>query len=378
MDTREKTALCALNMVLGFEPKTAHALIGHFGSAAAVFEASRREREEACPYNSKVKLLNGEDLSRAEDELSGLETGGGDSCAFVPYGDESYPSALAECPDAPIGLYLRGNRPLSEVFDARPYIAVVGTRDISPYGREWCREIVSALSRAPHSPHVVSGLAYGTDIIAHATALECGLPTIAVMATGIDKVYPYAHRGWAGRIADAPGSCLLSDYPIGTVSLRINFLRRNRIIAGLCSATILVESKSRGGGLLTARLAFDYDREVFALPGRVDDICSQGCNRLIREQVAHPVESLDSLLEALGLGALKSAGTVGVRAACPGVPKSEAEAVLSSVRERCGATADEISAMTGIPIKTIAAVATMLEADGLLSSDLLGRYCIRR
>lgn len=378
MDTREKTARCALNMVLGFEPKTAHALVRHFGSAAAVFEASQREREEACPYNNKVKMLGREDLSRAEDELSGLEIGGGDSRAFVPFGDEAYPPALAECPDAPMGLYMRGNRPLSEVFDDRPYIAVVGTRDISPYGREWCREIVSGLSRTPHSPHIVSGLAYGTDIIAHATALDCGLPTIAVMATGIDRVYPHAHHGWAGRIADASGSCLLSDYPMGTLPLRINFLRRNRIIAGLCSATILVESKFRGGGLLTARLAFDYDREVFALPGRVDDICSQGCNRLIREQVAYPVESLDSLVEALGLGVPKSAGAVCCRVACPVASESEVEAVLSSVRERCGATADEISAMTGIPIKTITAVTTMLEADGLLSSDLLGRYCIRR
>lgn len=374
---KETIALCALNTVFGFEPKTAHALIRHFGGAAAVFESSPQERAEACPYNDKLRALSSRHLERAQEELSGLGGLCEDPVTFVPISDSRYPKLLAQCPDAPLGLYVRSSRPLEEIFDGGPDVAVVGTRDISAYGRQWCREIIRAMARSEHPPRIVSGLAYGTDIIAHTTALECGLPTAAVMATGADKVYPYVHSGWAGRIADAHGSALISDYPPGTAPLRINFLRRNRIIAGLCHATILIESKARGGGLLTARLAFDYDRDVFALPGRIDDVRSQGCNRLIRMQLARPIESAEALVEELGLGLGMPGQAQHDMPDCPGVSRAQMETLMSAVRQRHAAAIDELAAMTGIPVPEVSSAVALLEAEGLLSTDLLGRCTLR-
>ncbi len=373
----ETVALCALNMVFGFEPKTAHALIRHFGGAAAVFEASPRERAEACPYNSKLQSLSEEHLERAQEELSRLDSLCEEPVTFVPISDSRYPKLLAQCPDAPLGLYVRSSRPLEEIFDNSPNVAVVGTRDISAYGRQWCRDIVRAMAWSEHPPRIVSGLAYGTDIIAHTSALERRLPTVAVMATGADKVYPYTHSGWAGRIADAPGSALITDYPLGTAPLRINFLRRNRIIAGLSHATILIESKAKGGGLLTARLAFDYDRDVFALPGRIDDVRSQGCNRLIRMQLAHPIESAESLVEELGLGCGMSGQPEREMPDCPGVSREQMETLMSAVRESHAAAIDELAAMTGIPVPETSSAVALLEAEGFLVTDLLGRCSIK-
>ena len=180
-------------------------------------------------------------------------------------------------------------------------VAVVGTRDISPYGREWCERIVHALARTSPKPLIVSGLAIGTDICAHKAALEASLPTIAVMATGTDTIYPYRHRQIAEKMSGTQGCALVTDYPPGTAPLPVNFLRRNRIIAGLSHATILVESKIKGGGMMTCRLAFSYDRDVYALPGRADDLRSQGCNHLIRARMAEPLTSEEDIIDSLGL-----------------------------------------------------------------------------
>lgn len=377
MEKKEIVAMCALNMVFGFEPVTAHALLRHFGGAARVFEASPGERMAAIPYNDKLKSLSARHVEKAEEELERLGSDEwGDPLSFVPFGDPRYPQALAECADAPLGLYVRSSRPVGEMFGGGTCVAVVGTRDMSPYGRQWCREIVTALARAPHPPCIVSGLAYGTDITAHVTALECGIPTIAVMATGADKTYPRLHGGWAGRIADAEGSGLVSDYPLGTAPLPINFIRRNRIIAGLCRAVILVESKARGGGMLTARLAFDYDREVFALPGRIDDLRSQGCNHLIRTHVAHAIETVGMLVEALGMG--EGDGPQGMSPASHAAGKgSDAESVANALAGKHVANIDEIAAVTRLPVQRVSATLVTLEAEGVVESDVLGRYGLR-
>ena len=176
-----------------------------------------------------------------------------------------------DCPDCPIGLYIRSNSDIEEIFDDAPCISIVGTRDISPYGDEWCKRIVHSLAEAPIKPVIVSGLAYGVDICAHQAALDAGLRTIAVIPTGIDDLYPYYHRRIAERIASTPGCALISDFPLKTSPQAATFLRRNRIIAGLSAATILVESKQKGGGMITCSTAFSYGREAWVLPGRIGD-----------------------------------------------------------------------------------------------------------
>ena len=264
-----------------------------------------------------------------------------------------------------------------------PAVAVVGTRNITPYGREWCTRIVQALARAPVRPLVVSGLAIGVDITAHRTALDCGLPTVAVLPTGIDAVYPSRHVKDAERIAATPGCALVTDYPPGTPPVRMNFLRRNRIIAGLARATLLVESKVRGGGMMTSRLAASYDRDVFALPGRVDDPLSQGCNLLIRENLAEPVGDPAALAERLGLGAAPRREEPDFTAAVgryydrEGYPEKERDLLVrlaARIRGRRGISLDELCAATRLPFSTVSRVVSMLEMDGFVSMDLL-QHC---
>lgn len=201
--------------------------------------------------------------------------------------DEAYPSALKSCPDAPFVLFVKTESTVEEVFKDFDGISVIGTRDPSPYGKEQTAKIVYELQVKEKTPAVVSGLAMGIDTVAHKAALEAGMKTVAVMATGIsDPVYPTINRTLAERIAATEGSALVTPFIPGTAPMAINFLLRNHVIAGLNNHTILVESKDRGGGILTARLAFDYGRQVYAVPGRLDDIRSTGCNRLIREGIA--------------------------------------------------------------------------------------------
>ena len=244
----EKACLCALNRIFGFEPKIGLALISHLGSASEIFSLSVEELTALLgPYSRHKDKICRRAIDEAAKELIHLSGSGVSFCGIT---ERPYPSLLKECEDPPIGLYIKSATPLSSLWQ-EDRIAVVGTRDISQYGREWCTRIVSSFAASPVRPAIVSGLAMGVDIEAHKTALENGLPTIAVLPTGPDAIYPLRHRLQAERIASAPGSALITDYPPGTAPLAVHFLRRNRIIAGLSKATILIESKTRGGGMMT-------------------------------------------------------------------------------------------------------------------------------
>ena len=301
MSFEERAGLCALNRIFGFEPKVGLSLVEEIGSAMAVFGEPGKV-SDALGVRLRTKyapLITGSAFDSAAMELEALEKAG---CRFVGIGERGYPALLMECEDPPLGIYYKGMSPPEEVFGGLPQIAVVGTRGLTYYGKDWCRRIVTAMSCANIKPLVVSGLALGVDVTAHRVALESGLPTVAVMATGIDDLYPSRNRDVGEAIASTPGCALVTDYPPGTEAVRINFLRRNRVIAGICRATILVESKIRGGGMMTARLAASYGRDVYALPGRIDDPVSQGCNLLIRENVAEQIGDLAELILRLGLG----------------------------------------------------------------------------
>lgn len=375
-------ALCALNKVFGQEPELARRLISMTGSPEGVFAASGRSLQGMLgPFSKYSNSLTSKLL---DDTATELERLAGRGCRFVGMDEPGYPELLRECPDAPVGLYVRCASEASGVPSDRPLVAVVGTRDISPYGRQWCRAIVSAMADCPRPPTIVSGLALGTDIIAHTTALERGIPTIAVLPTGIDDIYPSSHRQHAALIAAAQDSALVTDYPPGTVPVAWNFLRRNRIIAGMSQACILIESKRKGGGMMTARLAFGYDRDVFALPGRVDDLRSQGCIQLIREKVAEAIEDPQSLILALGLdggrrhrrSALEETLT-----SLYGTPENERSALLTAialhVRENAGCTPEDIVRALGLRIGEVLGALSTLECDRVLSCDLLQRYSLR-
>ena len=378
----ERVCICALNRIFGFKPRIALALIGHKGSASSVFSMDREELESVIgPYSGFRDSINGKAIETAEKELEFLNK---KNYGFIGINEKGYPSLLKECDDPPLGLYTRSSSDLETVFDARPAIAIVGTRDISPYGKEWCRRLVATLAKAERKPLIVSGLALGTDITAQSQALESGLPTLSVMATGIESTYPRQNEAAAEKIANTSGCALITDYPTGTVPLAINFLRRNRIIAGMSLATILIESKAKGGGMMTARLAFSYNRDVYALPGRIDDQRSQGCNQLIREKIAEPITDLDDLVDRLGLTSDRSERQENVvkdmeifyKGKVPDDELADMVLVLKTIRNSKGINLEEICSLIGKPYGKVAECTGIMESDGIISVDLLQRCTI--
>lgn len=371
-----------MNRIFGFEPKIGHSIISHLGCASEAFRLSEKEVSLLLgPYSKYKGRLNRRALEDAAEELETLSR---QDISFTGFTEQDYPELLADCEDAPLGLYVRSRTPAGRLFAPGRRIAVVGTRDISPYGQEWCSRIVNGLGTSPERPAVISGLALGTDICAHREAVASGLPTIAVMATGPDAVYPYRHREFAEELASTEGCALITDYPPGTAPLAIHFLRRNRIIAGLSEATVLVESRIKGGGMMTARLAFSYNREVYALPGRVDDPRSQGCNHLIKEKVAEPVDSVEGLLNGLGIRAGRGVAKVSdmeliSEAFGPSADKetlAELKIMVETIRKNRGMNLDDLSVRTGLGYSRTMTLAGMLEMKGIISMDLLQRCTV--
>ena len=382
MSHEEKYSLCALNRIFGFEPKIGHALISHIGSASGIFHLSEKEQNELLgPWSKYRGKICRKSLEEAADELEKLSEQG---ISFIGCTETGYPELLLECEDPSIGLYIRSRTPVEELFTPKRMIAVVGTRDISPYGQEWCSRIVQEFGKTQEKPAIVSGLALGTDICAHYNAMESGLPTIGVMATGPETVYPHRHRSFAERMAATEGCALITDYPPGTAPLAIHFLRRNRIIAGLSDSTILIESRIKGGGMMTSRLAYSYNREVYALPGRVDDPRSQGCNSLIREKIAESIDSTETLLESMRL---RNSGKPSRRVSSIDIIQerfskrkdadlhSELARILDLIRRNRGFTVDELAAATGYGYSKARQLTGMLEMEGIISIDLMQR-CI--
>lgn len=378
----EKACLCALGKIFGFKPKIALALIGHLGNAREVFNISKKDLELLLgPHSQYTDIIRKAAVYEAADELERYEKL---DISFIGWTEEHYPALLKECPDAPVGLYVRSRTHVSKLWTPKKSIAVVGTRDISPYGKEWCAKTVFGLASSSERPAIVSGLALGTDICAHKAALEAGLPTIAVMATGPEDIYPYRHRNFAEDMYKVPGCALITDYPPGTAPLAIHFLRRNRIIAGLSDATVLVESKIKGGGMMTARLAFSYDRDVFALPGRVDDIRSQGCNMLIRSKIAEPLTSIPEFLDSLGMKGEKTAEAVSDMEALTARYNSKISnerlsqmaKLLNFIRRQRGITVEELSQSSGLEYAKTVELTSILELDGFINMDLMQRCCI--
>ncbi len=383
----EKVCRHALSRIFGFHPVKALTLIDRFGSAGELFSIGGKTLVETAGGGYKeICRINDSEYETAEKELRAIELSG---ARFLCENEADFPALLKECEDRPVGLYIRSESSDGEIFNKdATFISVVGTRDISLYGSEWCARIVETLALTADSPTIVSGLAIGTDITAHRKALASGCPTIAVLPTGIDAVYPYRHTNDAEKIAKSPRSAIITDYPPGTAPLPFNFLRRNRIIAGLSKATILIESKIQGGGMSTARLAFSYNRDVYAVPGRIEDINSQGCNALVGQRIAEPVVCETSLLQSLGLslnGERKSRGEdlsdnkalmQKVTKIMQGDDALAAAAILSAITKERGIDIEQIAIVCGLEYKKAAGIVSMLEVNGLIYVDLMQRCAI--
>lgn len=294
----QKTDLLKYNIAVSLLPgigiKRARLLIEFFGDAEQVFRATEKELS-VIPNIGKdalQALVAGREaaLLRAERETDFIANHGLDTYF---YQDDAYPYRLRECPDAPLLLYGKGNMQLN----ANHILAIVGTRMPTDRGKEHCRRLILDMARAMDDLTIISGLAYGIDITAHRAAIEAGIPTVIIPGHGLDRIYPAVHRNTAIQALEHGG--ILTEYMSGTNPDKQNFVARNRIIAGMSDATLVVESKTKGGSLITAEMANSYSRDVFAIPGRADDEQSKGCNQLIKKDKAALVETAEDIILAM-------------------------------------------------------------------------------
>jgi DNA processing protein len=282
--------LMALLRVEGVGDIMAKKLLTNFGSAEAVWNAKNAQLAAIDGVGS-VLLKNLKDKSvfeKATQELQFIQNNNIDVCYFK---DEKYPDRLKHCIDSPVLLFSSGNIKLKN----RKIISIVGTRQITSYGTEFCRKLIEDL--APLDPIIVSGFAYGVDIVAHQLAMDHNLQTIGVVAHGLNQIYPKPHKKYVAKMEQNGG--FMTEFWSTSNPDKENFVRRNRIVAGMTEATIVIESADRGGSLITANMANDYNRDVFAVPGRVTDKYSQGCNNLIKTQKANVLTNAADLIYIL-------------------------------------------------------------------------------
>jgi len=281
----------ALTFLKNIGPASARALVDHFGSAEEIFKASKSKWLKASGISGKrIELTDiAGALIRAEDELKYVEKNG---VEVIFYTGEKFPKRLKNCYDAPILLYVKGSADLN----ARRIISIVGTRNATEYGKHQCRQLIEELQQ--YNVLVVSGLALGIDVAAHKECVKHHTPTVGVLGHGLDRMYPSQNRPTAEKMLE--NGALLTEYPSGTIPDRENFPQRNRIVAGMADATIVIEAGIKGGALITAEIANSYNRDVFAYPGRIGDEYSEGCNFLIRNNKAGLLTGAADLAYILG------------------------------------------------------------------------------
>ncbi len=282
MKNQELLYVLALQKTEGIGDINAKKLIQFCGSAKAVFEEKPQHLlkiDGVGAYRLKG-LRDKKTLQKAEKEIEFIHKNKVKVCSFL---EEDYPEHLKHCVDSPILLFQKGKISLKQ----QRIISIVGTRNITNYGKTFLKRLFSEIAK--YNPLIVSGLAYGVDILAHQLAIEHNLQTVAVLAHGLDRVYPTKHQKEAIKMQGNGG--LLTDFWSGTNPDRNNFIKRNRIVAGISKATIIIESAEKGGSLITADIANSYNRDVFALPGRITDLYSKGCNNLIKTNKAALLQS---------------------------------------------------------------------------------------
>ena len=290
MSEEELKYRLALHLLPGIGPVLARALMSYCGSVENIFLKKKGQLEKIPGIGSeRAKLIQKKDLfEKAEAEIIFMKKHGIKSLFYL---DKDYPSRLKNCEDAPLMLFNKGNVTLN----SDRTIAIVGTRFITSYGKEATEKLIEELAK--YKPVIVSGLAYGVDIHAHKYAINNNIPTIGVVAHGLDRLYPTEHKAIAEKML--LNGAIISEYVSKTNPDRENFPARNRIVAGMCDAVIVIESAEKGGALITADLANDYNRDVFALPGRTSDHFSKGCHQLIRKNKAMLFESAEHIAEIM-------------------------------------------------------------------------------
>lgn len=365
----EQLHTIALTLLPGIGNTTAKQFIETVGSAKEVFSLKNELKTFKEGFASKVVEAfqnTKEAFIRAEKEIEFVEK---NRIQCLTITDSNYPYRLLECEDAPAFFFFKGNADLNNTH----IVSMVGTRKATNYGKDICNNFISELKELCPDVLIVSGLAYGIDIHSHKAALSNGLNTVAVLAHGLDRIYPSMHRNTAVDMVSHGG--LITEFLTGTEPERFNFVQRNRIIAGIADATVVVESAEKGGSLITADLSFSYNRECFAFPGRISDPSSSGCNKIIKQNKAGLITSAKDFVEAMqwSNSNSKTQNKTVQKALFIDLTKDEQE-IADAITRNGEMQINEISAETNKPIYIVSSLLFEMEMKGVVKPTAGGMY----
>lgn len=365
--TEQQIYQVGLTMINGVGDILARQLLQVLGSAEAVFTEKRALLEKIPGIGSTIasEIKHPDVLLKAEREAAFAEK---NQIQIHFLTEPDYPARLLECADAPVLFYYKGNA----LLNAAHVISIVGTRQATHYGKEMIEKLLHDLAVRFPDLLVVSGLAYGIDICAHRNALLQQLPTVGVLAHGLDRIYPPAHRNTAVEMLNHGG--LLTDFPSGTNPDKANFIKRNRIIAGLSDATLVIESAEKGGSLITADIAFSYGRDVFAFPGRSYDLHSKGCNNLIRTNKAGLITSADDLITAMNWDIQEKAARLPKQAQILFPENDEKQRIVTLLAEQDEKHINELALSLDLPVQQLSTLLFELEMEGVIKTMPGNRY----
>jgi DNA processing protein len=352
-----------LTLIPGVGDVLGKKLVAYCGGPEAVFLEKRKSLEKIPGIGIQTisSILNHSVLQRADEEIVFIEK---NKIKPLFYLDKEYPKRLQHCADSPLLVYYLGSADLNQ----QRIVGIVGTRSATDYGKKICEQFIEGLMS--ENVMIVSGLAYGIDSCAHRAAVKYGLETIGVLAHGLDRIYPDLNRGLAERMLENGG--LITEFMSNTNPDRENFPRRNRIVAGMVDALVVVESAKRGGALITADIANSYNRDVFAFPGRVGDMYSEGCNYFIRTNRAVLIENVDDLRYIMGWDKLSNQQSIQTKLFRD---FTEDEAIiLKTFGDDKETTIDKIMIHSQMPVSKIASCLLTLEFDGIISALPGKRY----
>jgi DNA processing protein len=340
-------------------PVLTRRLVSYCGSVEAVFREKRAKLEKIPGIGDKLAdyVCNNNVLKLAEEEIEFIEKNNVNALFYL---DELYPERLRHCEDAPVIIFTKGNTS----FNRPKVLSIVGTRNPTDYGKELCTRLVEDLAAGHPDLLIVSGLAYGIDICSHKLALKYKLDTVAVLAHGFTVIYPAIHREVARQIINQ--GALLTEFLHNEQPEPNNFVKRNRIIAGIADATVVVESGVKGGALITADIANSYSRDVFAFPGRIFDNYSTGCNRLIKTNRAALIEDARDIEYLMGWQKTDAAKSQGLQQELFVELTSDESILLKTIRESSGLTIDQLSLQCEMPVSKASASLLNLEFHGLV------------
>lgn len=356
----EQKFLLALQMIEGVGPATLRKLIDFAGSAREAFYLNQKQLKDIPRLHPKLygALGDSKTLESADAELAFCQK---HNIKVLSYLDPDYPQRLKHCKDAPVVLFCQGNIDLNY----RKIIGIVGTRKATVYGTSLVERLIEDLAAHQHQVLIVSGLAYGIDITAHKAAIENGLPTVGVMGSGSDVIYPSSHRNIVKKMLKNGG--VITEFPKGTKPDRGNFVTRNRVIAGMVDALIVAESGEKGGSLITADMAFSYNRDVFAFPGKVGDTYSAGCNKIIKTQKAALLETVSDI-EYVMNWAPETAVSEPVQTSLFEGLSPEERTIMELIVEDGVVAVDYLAAKLALPVSHVSGVLLGLELKNMVKS----------